>query len=165
MDTLFESFTWPAARAFGNHGLIVDPDPAAGPLRVMLKSFGHLHEPVYPGQSATTDHKHLVLDVRNLFADPYLKPELREMTGRDDAIRRNVLAQPGAVPYVIAYAEAIAATVAPAQPGMVDVAIGCAGGRHRSVVIAEALYLVLANGYGIAAEIHHRDIHRPVVRR
>ncbi|MFI5584578.1 ATPase [Amycolatopsis sp. NPDC051758] len=165
MEPPFDTFTWPAARTFGDHGLIVDPDPAAGPLRVMLKSFGHLHEPIYTGRTAAADHRHLVLDVRALFADPYLKPEMREMTGRDDAVRANVLAQPGAVAYVIAHAEAIAATVAPAKPGLVDASVGCAGGRHRSVVIAEALSLVLAHGYGIAAEIHHRDIHRPVVRR
>lgn len=162
---LLDSFSWPAARRFGDHGLIVDPAPDAGPPRVLLTSFGHLHAPLYPGRTAPTEHRHLMLDVRNLFADPYLKPHLRELTGRDYAIRHNVLKQPGATDYVIAYAAAIAATVAPAQPGMVDVAIGCAGGRHRSVVLAEALYLVLARGYGIAAEVHHRDIHRPVVRR
>ncbi|HEY3504781.1 MAG TPA: RNase adapter RapZ [Actinocatenispora sp.] len=161
---LLDSFTWPTARRFGDHGLIVDPDPAAAPLRVMLKSFGHLHEPIYPHRPAMPQ-AHLVLDVRKLFADPYLKPHLRAMTGRDHAIRNNVLNQPGAEAYVIAHAEAIAATVTPAQPDLVTVAVGCAGGRHRSVVIAEALYLVLAHGYGIAAEIHHRDIHRPVVHR
>lgn len=161
----FDSFTWPAARAVGN-GLIVDTAPAAGPPRVLLTSFGYLHSPLHPGWSDTTgDVQHAVLDVRTLFTDPYLAPELREMTGRDDAIRANVLRQPGASAYVIAHAEAIAATVAPAGPDPVRVAVGCAGGRHRSVVIAEALYLVLANGYGIAAEIRHRDIHRPVVRR
>ncbi len=163
--SLFDDFTWPDAHKSGD-GLVIAPHSEAAPLRVTLKSFGylHLHKKAQRGQSAP-EHRHMTLDVRSLFADPYLQPELREMTGRDDAIRANVLRQPGAQAYVIAHAEAIAATATPAQPNLVDVAIGCAGGRHRSVVIAEALYLVLARGYGIAAEVRHLDIHRPVIRR
>jgi UPF0042 nucleotide-binding protein len=153
----------PAARPY-EAGLIIDGHPGDGEPRVMLKSFGHLHEPRYTGRSVTA-YRHLVLDLRDLFRDPYLTPQLRELTGRDDAVRANVLAQPGALAYIHAHAAAIAATVAPAQPGLVDVAIGCAGGRHRSVVIADAIAAVLHHHHVLGAEIHHRDIHRPVVRR
>ncbi|RZQ60916.1 ATPase [Amycolatopsis suaedae] len=130
----------------------------------MITSFGHLHDPARRYRPVTA-HRHLALDVRTLFTDPYLKPEMRELTGRDDPVRANVLAQPGAIPYVIAQADAIAALVPAADPGLVDIAIGCAGGRHRSVVIADALAALLLERHGLGAEVFHRDIHRPVVRR
>lgn len=44
----------------------------------------------------------------------------------------------------------------------VDVAIGCAGGRHRSVALADLLAVELA-GLGHRAVVEHRDIGRPVL--
>jgi RNase adapter protein RapZ len=46
----------------------------------------------------------------------------------------------------------------------VDVAVGCVGGRHRSVAIAEAVgALLAAAGHGVVVE--HRDVHRALLAR
>ncbi|AGM10128.1 putative P-loop ATPase protein [Amycolatopsis keratiniphila] len=152
---------WPGTDMVGDFGLRVTPTDSVTITRVVIESFGYLHEDSKP---LTSSSSHLVIDVRNLFRDPHVTPALRYSTGRDDAVRANVLDQVGALEFVRAQAAAIAALVPAATPNVVTVAVGCAGGRHRSVVIAEALALLLA-GDGIDAEVYHRDIRRPVVQR
>ncbi len=142
-------------------GLRVLPADSVTVYRVVVESFGYLHG---PASSLVTEAPHLVLDLRTLFRDPHVTPELRYSTGRDDAVRANVLDQPGAIEYLRAQAAAIAALVPAATPDVVTVAVGCAGGRHRSVVAAEALALLLTDT-GIGTEVYHRDIRRPVVQR
>jgi UPF0042 nucleotide-binding protein len=46
----------------------------------------------------------------------------------------------------------------------VDVAVGCAGGRHRAAVVAEAIRTALADE-DVAAAVVHRDLDKPVIQR
>ncbi|MGH8793756.1 MAG: RNase adapter RapZ [Stackebrandtia sp.] len=100
-----------------------------------------------------------VVDVRFL-PNPYWIPELRDHTGAEAEVSEYVLQQPGAEDFVSAYADLIAATA----PGFeregkryVTVAVGCTGGKHRSVAVSEALAARL-RADGLAAHPHHRDM-------
>ncbi|RZQ64453.1 hypothetical protein EWH70_09510 [Amycolatopsis suaedae] len=128
------------------------------PVRFRVESFGYLH-----GQAPGAD---VVADVRHSLKDPHVSPELRELTGRDTAVRLNVLAQPGAPELVRALAAAALALrpSAEARGVLVHLAIGCQGGRHRSVVLADAIATALfLAGYGV--HVVHTHLSRPVVDR
>ncbi|HUY61641.1 MAG TPA: RNase adapter RapZ, partial [Candidatus Dormibacteraeota bacterium] len=81
-----------------------------------------------------------VIDARFL-RNPFWEPELRDLTGRDAAVRRFVLDQPAATVALAALAEMVHA-VEPAyrERGrrVLRVAVGCTGGQHRSVALVEA---------------------------
>ncbi|HZD02555.1 MAG TPA: RNase adapter RapZ [Actinomycetes bacterium] len=103
----------------------------------------------------------VVLDVRFL-PNPHWVPELRPSTGKDTAVREYVLAQPG----TRAFMERLESLLELALPGYVregkqylTVAIGCTGGRHRSVVLAEELGAWFAER-GFPANVTHRDMER-----
>lgn len=133
------------AQAFGQE---------AGPaLRVTVMSFGFKY-----GLPLDADH---VADVRFL-PNPFWVPELRPRTGLDDAVRDFVLAQEGAEGFLKSYA----ATLAPLLPGYVrenkrylTVAVGCTGGKHRSVAVTEALAQQLR-----APDVHVSTVHRDLGR-
>jgi UPF0042 nucleotide-binding protein len=122
-------------------------------LRVTVLSFGFKY-----GLPPDAD---FVLDARFL-PNPYWVPELREHTGREAAVSRYVLGQRGAGTFVETYARLISATA----PGFeregkryLTVAVGCTGGKHRSVAIAEELARRL-RGVRLAANAQHRDLGR-----
>jgi UPF0042 nucleotide-binding protein len=103
----------------------------------------------------------IVMDVRFL-PNPYWVPELRPRNGRHQAVREYVLAQPGTA----AFMERLKDLLEVALPGYVHegkhyltVAIGCTGGKHRSVVLAEELGVWLS-GHGFRANVTHRDMER-----
>lgn len=159
----------PAKNAHAAPGSHVQPQDRTkeGPMvatfpQVAVYSFGFLHDANVPAC-----HPHLVADVRHMFRDPHHDPAVRQLTGRDDAVRVRVLSQPGAVDYVYALADAITAGLGEDTGtvfAMRSLAIGCAGGRHRSVVLADSVTsLLLARG--IRARVLHLHIDRPVVDR
>ncbi len=120
-------------------------------LALSLISFGFKH-----GLPLDAD---LVFDTRFL-PNPHWVPKLRPLSGLDAEVRDYVLCQPDAVAFVDRVDDLLE-LVLPAfgQEGraFLSVAVGCTGGRHRSVAIAEALAERLrAHGYEPA--IHHRDI-------
>ncbi len=122
-------------------------------LRVTVLSFGFKY-----GLPPDAD---FVLDARFL-PNPYWVPELREHTGRDEAVSRYVLDQRGAGTFVETYARLINATA----PGFeregkryLTVAVGCTGGKHRSVAIAEELARRLRE-LRVLANAQHRDLGR-----
>lgn len=104
----------------------------------------------------------LVFDVRFL-KNPHWVPTLRPLTGRDRAVVGYMRRQPLArrfldrldgflrfvLPHYVAEGKAY-----------LTVAIGCTGGRHRSVYIAEALKRELADVKGVTTKVRHRDIGR-----
>ncbi|GIJ27651.1 nucleotide-binding protein [Micromonospora qiuiae] len=122
-------------------------------LRVTVLSFGFKY-----GLPPDAD---FVLDARFL-PNPYWVPELREHTGREEAVSAYVLGQEGADAFVEAYADLVNATTAGFEregKRYLTVAIGCTGGKHRSVAIAEELAARLRRT-GLAANAQHRDLGR-----
>ncbi|MDD7385047.1 MAG: RNase adapter RapZ [Actinomycetaceae bacterium] len=102
-----------------------------------------------------------VADVRFL-PNPYWISELRHLTGHDKAVADFVLSQKGAREFVDRYAQMMADVMAgfahELKPS-VTIAIGCTGGKHRSVAIAEALSERLRE-LGHPARTVHRDLGR-----
>ncbi|WP_420883992.1 RNase adapter RapZ [Micromonospora sp. CPCC 205547] len=122
-------------------------------LRVTVLSFGFKY-----GLPPDAD---FVLDARFL-PNPYWVPELREHTGREEAVSAYVLGQEGADAFVASYAELVNATTAGFEregKRYLTVAVGCTGGKHRSVAITEELAGRLREA-GLAANAQHRDLGR-----
>jgi UPF0042 nucleotide-binding protein len=119
---------------------------------VTLLSFGFKH-----GLPPDAD---LVFDVRFL-PNPNFVPKLRTRTGRD----RRVVGFLARFPETAEFVERVSALLRFLLPqyaaegkSYVTVAIGCTGGRHRSVALAEALRRRLADLEGIRLRVRHRDI-------
>jgi UPF0042 nucleotide-binding protein len=126
---------------------------AAG-LRVIVESFGYKY-----GLPADAD---LVADCRFL-PNPFWIPELKALNGQDDTVRDYVLGQQGAAEFVADYAKAMEPVFAGYQrenKRHATIAIGCTGGKHRSVAIAEELATLLRGLPGVAVSVKHRDLGR-----
>lgn len=126
---------------------------AAG-LRVTVMSFGFKY-----GVPTDAD---LVADARFL-PNPFWDPELKALTGRDQKVSDHVLSQPGAAEFVASYAAAMAPVFAGYQrenKRHATIAIGCTGGKHRSVAVAEELATLLRSLPGVAVSVKHRDLGR-----
>lgn len=102
-----------------------------------------------------------VADVRKRFKDPHVNSAMRNMTGLDKAVRDNVLKQPGARRFIARLAKKARKL---SKSGDVTIAIGCVGGRHRSVALAELLGTILRMA-GFDVLVKHRDINKPVLKR
>ena len=128
--------------------------PRRAALRVGLISFGFKH-----GIPIEAD---IVLDVRFL-PNPYFVEGLREQTGRDAAVFDYVLQQPEAKTFM-EHVTTLLRFLLPQyhKEGKVylTVAIGCTGGRHRSVSLVRALEQQLAAD-GFVSSTTHRDITGP----
>ncbi|GHD89711.1 MULTISPECIES: RapZ C-terminal domain-containing protein [Streptomyces] len=123
---------------------------------VEIVSFGYLHD--------APPAAHLTIDLRDHFRDPHVSPELRDMTADDEPVRAAVLGTPGVAALVLATASAVEALASGPSAGVITVADGCAGGRHRAPVFARALAELLSDaGHGVM--VRHRDLDKPVVRR
>lgn len=123
----------------------------SGEPRVAVMSFGFKH-----GLPIDAD---LVFDVRFL-PNPHWVPELRPRTGLSEEVSEYVLKQDGAIPYL----EQVLSLIEVMSPGYlregkrhVTVAIGCTGGKHRSVATTEALGEMLRKA-GFSAVTFHRDL-------
>ncbi len=103
----------------------------------------------------------LVVDCRFL-PNPHWVPELRAHTGREAAVRDYVLAQPGAQEFLDRY-EGLVRLLADGYlregKRYVLLAVGCTGGKHRSVAMSEQLAGRLV-GPGIDTQVSHRDLGR-----
>lgn len=122
-------------------------------LRVHVVSFGFKY-----GLPLDADH---VVDVRFL-ANPYWISELRHLTGRDEPVRDYVLGLPGARDFIARYADALEPVLAGylnEDKRYVTIAVGCTGGKHRSVALSEAVAAELRErGHRVA--VTHRDLGR-----
>ncbi len=104
----------------------------------------------------------IVADARFL-PNPYWQPELRALTGLDATVADYVLGQPGAEEFLDAYARAMEIVLEGFQrenKRNAAIAIGCTGGKHRSVAIAERLAERLGALPGVAVTVRHRDLGR-----
>ncbi len=122
-------------------------------LRLTVMSFGFKY-----GLPVDSDH---VVDVRFL-PNPYWVPELRASTGRDEEVRDYVLGQPGATDFVERYVSALEPVIEGYRREnrpFVTIAIGCTGGKHRSVAMTEELAKRLRDT-GVRASAVHRDLGR-----
>jgi UPF0042 nucleotide-binding protein len=122
-------------------------------LRATVVSFGYKY-----GVPVDAD---LVVDVRFL-PNPHWIPELRDLTGRDAEVRDYVLGQEDATPFLDRYAavlEIIGAGYRRESKQYLTLAVGCTGGKHRSVVMAQQLADRLAAA-GLQVSVVHRDLGR-----
>jgi UPF0042 nucleotide-binding protein len=122
------------------------------PMRVSVVSFGFKH-----GVPRVVD---LVFDVRFL-SNPHWDERLRALTGLDEPVRRFVLGEPDAPKFTAMTGELLEFLVpryAAEGKAYLTVAVGCTGGRHRSVVIAEELAAGLRALPGIEVTVRHRDM-------
>jgi len=120
-------------------------------LRLNIVSFGYKY-----GLPVDAD---LVADCRFL-PNPHWVPELRPFTGRDAPVRDYVLSLPGASAFLSAYLQVLEVSLAGFEregKRYVTLAIGCTGGKHRSVAIAEQLAARLT---GRDVTVSHRDLGR-----
>ncbi len=131
--------------AFGNEGQSV--------LRVTVLSFGFKY-----GLPVDAD---MVADCRFL-PNPHWIPELAPQTGQDRAVRAYVLGQPGAEDFLRSYLDVLQITLNGYERSgkhFMTLAVGCTGGKHRSVVIAEELASRLAGPWP-GVQVAHRDLGR-----
>ncbi len=122
-------------------------------LRATLVSFGFKY-----GLPVDAD---LVVDVRFL-PNPFWIPELRDLTGETAQVRDYVLAEQGAREFIDRYTEIlqiIGAGYTREGKHYLTLAVGCTGGKHRSVVIAAELADRLAQ-LGVKATVVNRDLGR-----
>lgn len=120
-------------------------------LRLNIISFGYKY-----GLPVDAD---LVADCRFL-PNPHWVPELRPMSGLDAPVREHVLGQPAAKAFIDAYLSMLDVSL----PGFeregkryITLAVGCTGGKHRSVAIATELAARLSAG---DVNVSHRDLGR-----
>ncbi len=104
----------------------------------------------------------VVVDVRFL-PNPHWVDELRPFNGLDEPVRRYVLDQPATGPFF----ERLTALLDLVVPGYVEegkryltLAVGCTGGKHRSVVIAEQIAAHLQATTDLPVHVDHRDVGR-----
>ena len=129
-------------------------------LTVTLLSFGYKH--------AVPLESDLLFDVRFL-PNPHLVPGLRQLTGKNQAVRDYVAAAEATTPFLDMTTALllflIPQYITPAddieekrRPAYLTIGIGCTGGRHRSVAIVEQLKPRLAGVSGVRWRVRHRDI-------
>ncbi|GAB6125441.1 RNase adapter RapZ [Humidesulfovibrio idahonensis] len=128
-------------------------DQACHGMRVHVISFGFKY-----GVPAEAD---LVFDLRFL-PNPYFVPELRPLSGKDAAVADYVLkGEPGLTfkQKLLDFLQYILPLYAAEGRYRIAVAIGCTGGRHRSVAMSELLFATLRDtGYSVTLEHRHFDL-------
>lgn len=123
-------------------------------LRITVLSFGFKH-----GIPMDADH---VADVRFL-PNPHWVPHLRPFDGTDSEVADYVFQKPNASAFLDDYTRALATVV----EGYVEdgrsfatIALGCTGGKHRSVAMSEELARRLRQATGVRVAVRHRDLGR-----
>lgn len=122
------------------------------PLKIDVMSFGYKH--------GLPNHADLVFDCRFL-PNPHWLPELRGLSGKDQAVRDYVFGQEATGPFVTRLHDLLDVSI----PGYeregkryLTIAIGCTGGKHRSVAVAEDLGSWLEEHLDLPIRVLHRDL-------
>jgi UPF0042 nucleotide-binding protein len=134
--------------------------PGAGLPRMhtRLVSFGFKYGPPVDAD--------VLLDVRFL-KNPFFVDELRDFPGTAAAVRNFVLGEPDTRDFVertVALLEFCLPRFEREGKSYVTIGIGCTGGRHRSVVIADVLARELEERVGLPIDVVHRDVDRVTLR-
>ena len=123
-------------------------------LNISLMSFGYKY-----GIPPESD---FVFDARFL-PNPFYVPELREHTGNDEAVRAYVFSKENAETFARDVADMIRKVI----PDFIAmgknrllISVGCTGGRHRSVAVADRIYELLSGDTEYGLNLIHRDIER-----
>jgi RNase adaptor protein for sRNA GlmZ degradation len=122
-------------------------------LRLFVTSFAYRH-----GIPRDAD---LIFDVRFL-DNPHYDPELRQLTGRDPAVAARIEHDPSLSPFLAGLwrlLEPLLPRYEQEGKSYLTIAIGCTGGRHRSVYVAERLAAQLGAA-GLWVGLQHRDLFR-----
>ncbi|MDX6744940.1 RNase adapter RapZ [Actinocorallia sp. A-T 12471] len=122
-------------------------------LRATVVSFGYKY-----GLPVDAD---LVVDCRFL-PNPHWIPELRPQNGRDEPVRDYVLGQRGAKEFLDSYTDVLRLLIEGYEregKHYVTLAVGCTGGKHRSVAMAEQFGQRLRDE-GVDVQVSHRDLGR-----
>jgi RNase adapter protein RapZ len=123
-------------------------------LHVTVMSFGFKY-----GLPTDVD---MVADARFL-PNPFWVPDLRGHTGLDPEVAEYVLDQDGARDFIERYAAALEPVLAGYQrenKRHATIAVGCTGGKHRSVAMAREIAALIQNSPGVAVSVKHRDLGR-----
>jgi len=127
--------------------------PDMRPLLVSLVSFGYKY-----GLPSDSD---LVFDVRFL-PNPHFVPQLRAFTGKDEKVRRFILSYPQTGEF-LRRIEGLLKYLVPHYiregKSYLTISFGCTGGKHRSVMLAEALQKAVKK-LGYSTKVTHRDIEK-----
>lgn len=118
-------------------------------LSILIESFGYKH-----GLPADAD---FVFDVRCL-PNPYWVPELRDQCGQDEAVKAFLGSEPEVarmIDDIMAFLRTWIPKYEDFQRSYLTVAIGCTGGQHRSVYIADRVADALSASYGQIQTLHH----------
>ncbi|HSK62769.1 MAG TPA: RNase adapter RapZ, partial [Pyrinomonadaceae bacterium] len=129
------------------------PDNQGAPMRVQVMSFGHKYG--NPGDLE------LLFDVRHL-PNPHFVPELKPFSGHDSRVVKYLRAQPEVQETLRRFTDLLSYLLPLYKregKSYVTVGIGCTGGRHRSVMVANALARALRRD-GFDAHASHRDVRK-----
>jgi UPF0042 nucleotide-binding protein len=128
-------------------------DRKGGPMRVQVLSFGH--------KFGNPGDLELLFDVRHL-PNPHFVAELRPLSGHDKRVVKYLRSQPEVEETLTRFSDLLDYLLPLYQregKSYVTVGIGCTGGRHRSVVVANALGRRLRRA-GFDAHVVHRDVRK-----
>jgi UPF0042 nucleotide-binding protein len=129
-------------------------EPGDARSRLTVMSFGYKY-----GLPSDVD---MVADMRFL-PNPYWDESLRELSGRDDAVNAYVLSNPLAGKFLKHFEETLDVVLGGylmENKTFATLAIGCTGGKHRSVAIAEEIAKRLGSRSDIQVTLKHRDLGR-----
>ena len=129
-------------------------DDSTPGLQLSVQSFGFKY-------GAPTDVD-LMVDMRFL-PNPFWEPDLRALTGVDPEVKDYVLSRDGAAEFLDHYVAALTPVLAGFQrenKRHASLAVGCTGGKHRSVATARELADRLAGLPGVSVNLRHRDLGR-----
>jgi len=129
------------------------PDRKGGPMRVQLLSFGH--------KFGNPGDLELLFDVRHL-PNPHFISELKPLSGHDKRVVKYLRSQPEVEETLSRFSDLLDYLLPLYKregKSYVSVGIGCTGGRHRSVFVANALGRRLRSA-GFDAHVVHRDVRK-----
>jgi UPF0042 nucleotide-binding protein len=123
-------------------------------LKINVMSFGFKY-----GLPVDSD---LVADAR-FISNPHWKEDLRDKTGNDPEVLEYVLEQPGVEKFIENYVATLRIVLKgyrKENKRFATIAIGCTGGKHRSVALANTIAKILSDEDDVKVSVQHRDLGR-----